>query len=368
MRVMIAAAGTGGHINPGIAIANEIKKNEPNSKIVFIGTNNGIEKDLVPRAGYELKTLDAYGLQRKISLQNFKRICKTLRSYKNAKKMVREFKPDIIIGTGGYICGPVISAGLKYKVKTVLHESNAFPGVAVKLLSRKVDTVMLGFEDAKERLPKAKNVVVTGTPTKVYKIELSETKKCKLKEELDIKNNLPIVLAFGGSQGAESINKSLTKIINNKLNNNYQLVWAVGKDKYENIKKQINNNNNVKLLPYIYNMEEVLNLADVIVSRSGAMTITEITRCHKPAIFIPFPFATENHQEYNAKVLEKVGAAKIILDKELNSQSLNSNINEIISNRQKMLEMGEKTKKVEIKNVEEKIYTEINKLLKNNAL
>ena len=318
MRVIIAAAGTGGHINPGIAIANEIKKNEPDSEIIFIGTNNGIERDLIPRAGYTLKTLDAYGLQRKPSIQNLRRMYRTLKSYKKAKEIVKEFKPDIIIGTGGYICGPVISAGLKYNIKTTLHESNAFPGVAVKLLSGKVNTVMLGFEDAKKRLPKAHKIVVTGTPSKVYKINLSENKKNELKQSLDIKNNLPIVLVFGGSQGAESINNSLVEIVNNKLNSNYQLIWSVGQSKYEDIKKQLNNTNNVKLLPYIYNMEEILNLADIVVARSGAMTITEVTRCHKPAIFIPFPYATENHQEYNAKVLANIGAAKIILDKDFN--------------------------------------------------
>lgn len=363
MRVIIAAAGTGGHINPGIAIANEIKKNEPKSEIIFVGTNTGIEKDLVPRAGYELKTLDAYGLQRKVSVQNLKRIIKTIKSYKKAKEIVKKFRPDIIIGTGGYICGPVISAGIKYNIKTILHESNAFPGVAVKLLSGKVDTVMLGFEDAKNRLPKAKNIVVTGTPTKVSKIELTQAKKNELKSNLDIISNLPIVLAFGGSQGAESINRSLLEIINNRLNENYQIIWAVGKDKYKEIENKIKIYNNVKLLPYIYNMEEILNLADLVVARSGAMTITEITRCHKPAIFIPFPFATENHQEYNAKVLEKIGSAKIILDKNLTSQILNKNINEIIQNRETMQEMGEKNKTIEIKNVEENIYREIKKLL-----
>ncbi len=363
MRVIIAAAGTGGHINPGIAIANEIKKNEPDSEIIFIGTNNGIERDLIPRAGYTLKTLDAYGLQRKPSIQNLRRMYRTLKSYKKAKEIVKEFKPDIIIGTGGYICGPVISAGLKYNIKTTLHESNAFPGVAVKLLSGKVNTVMLGFEDAKKRLPKAHKIVVTGTPSKVYKINLSENKKNELKQSLDIKNNLPIVLVFGGSQGAESINNSLVEIVNNKLNSNYQLIWSVGQSKYEDIKKQLNNTNNVKLLPYIYNMEEILNLADIVVARSGAMTITEVTRCHKPAIFIPFPYATENHQEYNAKVLANIGAAKIILDKDLKGQILNTNIVEIVQNQNKMNEMGFKAASVEIKNVEEKIYNEIRSII-----
>lgn len=364
MRVIIAAAGTGGHINPGIAIANEIKKNEPNSEIIFIGTNNGIEKDLIPRAGYKLEILDAYGIERKVSFENLKKMIKTLKSYRVAKKIVKEFKPDIIIGTGGYICGPVISAGLKYNIKTMLHESNAFPGIAVKLLSSKVDTVMVSFEDAKKRLPKAKNVVITGTPTKVSKIDLSDNQKIKLKSDLNITNNLPLVLAFGGSQGAESINKSLVEIINNNLNKDYHLIWAVGKDKYDNIRKQITNPNNLSLLPYIYNMEEVLNLVDVVVSRSGAMTITEIARCHKPAIFIPFPYATENHQEYNARALKDVDAAKIILDKNLNSKILNDTIYEIIKDKNIMEKMAKNAEKVEIKNVEEKIYEEIKKLIK----
>lgn len=363
MRVIIAAAGTGGHINPGIAIANEIMKNNPESEVLFIGTDGGIETDLVPRAGYKLKTLDAYGLARKISIQNIKRMYKTLKSYKEAKKIVKEFNPDIIIGTGGYICGPVISAGLKYNVKTMLHESNAFPGIAVKLLAKKVDTVMVGFEDTKKRLPKVKNIVVTGTPTKVRKINLSNEAKDKLRKELHINNNLPIVLVFGGSQGAESINKSLSNIINNHMNNNYQIVWAVGKKNYEDVREGVRDEKNAEILPYIYNMEEVLNLADVVVSRSGAMTITEIARCHKPAVFIPFPYATENHQEYNARVLGDVGAAIVILDKELNSQELNKTINEMIQNKAQLNIMGQNAEKVEVKNVEERIYNEIEKVL-----
>ena len=167
MKVIIAAAGTGGHINPGIAIANEIKNHYPSADITFIGTPRGLENDLVPRAGYKLKTIEAYGIKRQISLSNLKNAYKTLKSYKLAKKIVKDIKPNIIVGTGGYICGPVFSGAFKYGIPTVIHESNAFPGIAVKLLSKKTNTVLVGFEDTKKRLPKAKNVVVTGTPTKV---------------------------------------------------------------------------------------------------------------------------------------------------------------------------------------------------------
>lgn len=371
MKILIAAAQTGGHINPGIAIANKIKQENQDAEIIFIGTEKGIENDLVPRAGYKLEIIEAHGINRKINLENIKNMFKTLKGYKQARKIVARIKPDLVIGTGGFICGPVISAALKYKIPTVLHESNAFPGVAIKILSKKVNLVLLGFEDAIKRLPKAKNIVVTGTPTKIKNINLTEEEKARIKKEIGLTNNLPIVLVFGGSQGAKSINNTLVNIIKNKLNQGYQIIWAPGPKQYEDIKNilfidniEIDNIENAKIVPYIYNMEEIMNISDVIVSRSGAMTITEVAKLGKPAIFIPFPFATENHQEYNAKVLANVGAAKIILDKDLDALILSETLENIVNDKEKLKEMGEKAKTVSIENVEEKIYEEIKKVIK----
>lgn len=290
-----------------------------------------------------------------------------MKSYKTAKNIIKEIKPDIVIGTGGYICGPVFSGAFKYKIPTVIHESNAFPGVAVKVLSKKTDTVLVGFEDAKKRLPKAKNVVVTGTPTKVNKIDLTEEQKQTIKKQFKINNNLPVVTVFGGSQGAESINKCFIDIINNKLNSDYQIIWAVGQKKYEEVRNSIKELYNAAVVPYIYNMEEVLNLADLVVSRSGAMTITEVAKCGKPAIFIPYPYATENHQEYNARVLANVDAARIVLDKELSSEKLNNEIKNIITDKQKQVQMAKNAEKIAIKDVNEKIYKEIEKLIKKST-
>lgn len=373
MKVVIAAAGTGGHINPGIAIANKIMEKEPDSKIIFIGTPRGLENDLVPRAGYDLKTIDAYGINRKINLDNIKRLYKTTKSVGEAKKILKEFKPDVVIGTGGYICVSVGIAANRLKIPIVLHESNAFPGVAIKLLSKKAKAVLLGFEDAKTRLPKAKNVVVTGTPTKIKSSKLTDEEKANLRSALMLKNELPLVLVFGGSQGARSINNAIIGIIENKLNKNYQIIWAAGKGNFENIKKQlaeknmdIDNIENAKIMPYIYNMQEVMETSDLVVSRSGAMTITEISNLAKPAIFIPFPFATENHQEYNARVLEKVGAAKIILDKNLNYKNLNDTIELMVENKEQLKEMGKKAGKIANTNVEENIYNEIRNILSKN--
>lgn len=370
MKTIIAAAGTGGHINPGIAIANQIKKQEPDSQIIFIGTNRGLENDLVPRAGYELKTINAYGFDRSLSIKNIKKIYQTFHSIKEAKKIIEDFKPDIVIGTGGYICVPVGMAAKNKNVPVLLHESNAFPGVAVKMLSKKAKKVLLGFEDAKERLPKAKELVVTGTPTKVKKVLISENKKQEVLKQNRLNENKPIVLFFGGSQGAQSINKSLLEIITNRMNENYQIMWASGPAQYEEVKKVLKENEldieaipNVTIVPYIYNMEEIMNIVDLVVSRSGAMTITEIANVGKPAIFIPFPFATENHQEYNAKVLEKVGAAKIILDKNLTAKILNKEIEDIVKDKAKTINMGKNASKVAISNVEKNIYKEIRKVV-----
>ena len=392
MRAIIAAAGTGGHINPGIAIANKIMEEEPDSKIIFIGTNRGLEVDLVRRAGYELKTIDAYGISRSFTVKNVKRLLKTVRSIKTAKNIIKEFKPDIIIGTGGYICVPTFKAANELKVPYIIHESNALPGIATKLFSKKAKKVLLGFKEAKDRLKYTENVVITGTPTKIKNLHYSDETIENKKEELKFDKNRKLVLVFGGSQGAKSINKAVKDLIVkreraekntlslmnksgqmttiNLSNDDYQIIWAVGKGQYDEIKKEfenekidIDNIENVKAFPYIYNMEDVMNVADLIVSRSGAMTITEIEKLGKPAIFVPFPYAAENHQEYNARAVEKVGAAKVILDKDLNSEILDKTINEIINNDEELKQMGKRSLLLSINNVDDKIYTEIKSIV-----
>lgn len=366
MKVLIAAAGTGGHINPAIAIANKIKEKNPESKIIFVGTNRGLENDLVPRAGYELEKIDAYGITKQISIDNMKKMFKTLQSYSQAKKLIKKIEPDLVVGTGGYICGPICLAATKNKIPVVLHESNAFPGMTVKMLSKKVDKILLGFEDAKPRLQKAKKLVVTGTPTKFIGLELSETEINAKKKELGFNSDLPLILVFGGSQGAKTINETIINIIEKKINSNYQILWASGPKQYDVIKEELENKNininnikNVKILPYIYNMEEVMKISDLIVSRSGAMTITEIAISGKPAIFIPLPSRSANRQEDNARAMEKLDAAKVILNENINAEILNKTINEIISDKANMKKMGDNAKIIATKNVEDKIYNEL---------
>lgn len=371
MKVIISAAGTGGHINPGIAIANKIKEKEPDSEIVFFGTNRGLENDLVPRAGYKLITIEAYGIQPKITIKNIKQIFETIKSTKIVKKFIDEFKPDIVIGTGGYICGPVFAAANSRKIPTVLHESNAYPGRAVKLFAKKADVVFVGFEEAKNNLKNAKKVIVTGTPTKIKKMDINKSQRLHILNSLGLNDILPTVLVFGGSQGAQRINETLCDILIKKQNKKYQLIWATGPKQFDIVKSKLENNNldianikNAKILPYIYNMEELINISDLVVCRSGAMTITELAIVEKPAIFVPLPSVGANRQEDNARVMEKLNSAKVILNADINAEILNIDIEEMIFNMDMLNEMGKNANKIAVKNVEDKIYNEIKNILK----
>ena len=371
MKAIIAAAGTAGHINPGLAIANKIMQEDKNSEIIFIGTDRGLENDLVPRASYKLKTIYAYGLSKKISIDNLKKLYKTYKGYGQAKKIIKEFNPDIVIGTGGYICGATITAAHSLKIPTMLHESNAFPGMAVKMLAKKTNTILVSFKDAISRIKNAKKIVYTGTPVKIRKKEYNENQKDKIIKDIKLSKNKPIVLVFGGSQGAKKINDTIIEIIKNKQNKNYQIIWAAGPKQYDIIKEilkkekiDIENIEQVRIVPYIYNMEEVMNISNIIVARSGAMTVTEIANLGKPSILVPLPNVSHNHQLYNAKVLEKINAAKIILDDEMKAETLNNMIEEIVLDKNKIEEMGKNALKVSTTDVEEKIYSEIKKLVK----
>lgn len=372
MKVLIAAGGTGGHINPGIAIANKIKKEEPSAKIIFVGTNKGIEKDLVPKAGYELKMIRSAGISKKINIDNFKNITKILLGIKDSSKLIKEFKPDVVIGTGGYVSAPVFFAASMKKVPTILHESNAFPGKTVRLLSKRVDKVLAGFEETKKRLPNAKETIITGTPTKMNNLQFSSFEKSNIINSLGLDNTRPIVLVFGGSQGAKKINEAMIQILSKKDKKEYQIIFAPGPKQYEFVKEELQKANvniekieGVKILPYIYNMEQIMNIADLVVSRSGAMTITEISIVGVASILIPFPFAAEDHQNYNAKVLEKIDSAKIILDKDLDGRILENTICSLIKDKTKLKQMGQNARKIAINDSQERIYKQIKLVCKN---
>jgi len=254
----------------------------------------------------------------------------------------------------------------------MLHESNAFPGKAVTMLAKKTDCIMVSFEDAISRIKNAKKIVYTGTPTKITKKDYTKEEIENMKKTAGFDINKPIILVFGGSQGAQAINEAIIGIAKKNLNKDYQIIWATGpkqydiiKEKFENENLNINNVKNMKIVPYIYNMEEVMNMSDIIVARSGAMTVTEISNLGKTSILIPLPNVSNDHQLYNAKVLEKIEEAEIILNNELTQSNLNETINSIVTDTEKMKTMGQNALKEASYNTQDKIYTEIKETLDN---
>ena len=364
MRVVFACAGTGGHINPAIAMANLIIKKEPDSKILFIGTEEGLENKLVTNAGYDIKHIRTGKILRQLTLKNITALRNAYKGIGDAKNILKEFKPDLVIGTGGYICGSVMKAATKLKIPYILHESNAFPGVSVKLLAKNAKCVMLGFEAAKDRISKEAKTVYTGTPAKFSEEDIINLDRNECLKKLNLENiNKKIVLITCGSQGAKRVNEVSLSMIKKYLDKDIFYVLVTGDKNYDDMleqKKEIEKeigkslDDYLRLEKFVFNMDEMYKVADLCITRAGAMTISELALAHKPSILIPLPTAAENHLFFNAKVLEDVGAAKIIEQKDLTEESLMNAVKNIINEGTE--KMGENAAKVIVKNVEEKIY------------
>ena len=368
MKVIIACAGTGGHINPGIAIANEVKKNEPESKILFLGTETGLENKLVPKAGYELKHIRAGRFYRKLTLKNIKNITNAYMGIYDAKKILNEFKPDVVVGTGGFICMPVMKAAKKLHIPYVLHESNAFPGLSVRVLSKSAEKVLLGFEAAKEKLEG--KCIFTGSPTKFNMENMMKLDKTKCKEELNLTHeiqNKKVIFVTGGSQGARKFNQVVIDMVKKYKSEEFFVVIATGLKNYEETIESIKGqelDKYLRIVDYVYDMDKMYKASDLLITRAGALTVTEISIARRPAILIPLPYAAENHQLYNAKMLENAKAGIVIEESVLNEDLLYDKIISVMSDEEKLKQMGENAAKLYLPNVEERIYKEIKDIVK----
>lgn len=363
MRYIITGGGTGGHINPGIAIAKEIKANEPDAEILFVGTENGLEGNLVPREGFDIRFIEVKGFRRKLSIDTFKTIGKLLKSFGQIRRIFREFKPDAVIGTGGYVCGPVVLSAALKKIPTLIHEQNAFPGVTNKILSRYVDEVAISFEESRSRFNGKAKITLTGNP---IRNELFLLDKDKAREKISLPKDEPMVVIFGGSLGAEHINDCvIDMIINHHKEISYKLILATGLKNYDKLIKNIKYPlpENIQIVPYIYNMGEVLAAADLAVTRGGAITVSELSALGVPSILIPSPFVAENHQEFNARALEGRGAAVVILQCQLTSEILFGQIKKLINNKDLRNKMASAAKKYGISNASAAIYSLIQKAI-----
>lgn len=361
MRVICAGGGTGGHINPAIAIAKHIAQKNKDSEFLFIGTKGGMEKTLVPKAGFNIEFIDVSGFKRSLTLSNIKTMFKAGASILKCMKIIRNFKPDIVVGTGGYVSGPVLASASLLKIPTLILEQNVFAGMTSKMLSKMVDTVCLGFEETRPSFPKAKNVVLTGTP---IRNELFLTDKQSARAALGL-DERPFVVCFGGSLGAEKINNCMCEFINKRQDNKFQILFATGENGYNDVTSKIKNvSKDIRIVPYIYNMEQVMNAADLLICRSGAITTCEIAALGKPSILIPSPNVTDNHQHYNAKALSDKDASVLITESQLNEnpEILNNTIVELLNDKNRLQKMSENAKKIGIKDGCDRIYNEIKKL------
>ncbi|ARK31092.1 undecaprenyldiphospho-muramoylpentapeptide beta-N-acetylglucosaminyltransferase [Halalkalibacter krulwichiae] len=355
MRVVVSGGGTGGHIYPAISLIKEIKRKHKDAEILYIGTETGLEADIVPREGIPFKTIRISGFKRKISLENIKTVTRFITGTSRAKKLINQFKPDVVIGTGGYVCGPVVYAAAKLKVPTVIHEQNSVPGLTNKFLSKYVDRIAICFEEARPFFPN-KKVVFTGNPRASDTLNVDPVSG---RSSLGLDKNKKTVLIVGGSRGARPINDAFVSVINEWSEKSYQVIYVTGAVHYDAVMEKVNEaglGSNVIVKPFIHNMPDVLGAIDLIVARAGATTLAEVTALGLPSILIPSPYVTNNHQEKNAKALKDSGAAIVRKESEMNGQTLLDDIDFVLTNEENWRVMHEATKKLGVPNAADHLY------------
>lgn len=372
MKVLFTCGGTGGHINPALAVAKMLKERRPESEILFVGSSRGMESRLVPAEGFELKTIDIEGVSRKLTpaalVNNLRVVRKVISSRAKAKKILREFKPDVVVGTGGYACYPVLNCASKLQIPTIIHESNAYPGLVTRTLGAKLSRVLINFEATKGYLKYDHNVKTIGMPVRQ---DMLYKDKAEARSELSL-DEKPLVVSFFGSLGAREMNRVMAEFIKLECKENlFNHIHATGKfgnswmpQLLSEAGIDVERYPNLELREYINDMPRVMAAADLVICRGGASTVSELAAVGKPAIIIPSPNVAENHQEKNASVLESVGGAVMLREAEVNPEKLYNTAKELILNPDKLKEMSRALSKVAILDGCERIYKEIVELSK----
>lgn len=354
MRIIVSGGGTGGHIYPALAVVEDLLKQEPDSKVLYVGSKRGLESSIVPKQNIEFIPLEIQGFKRSLSLDNFKTVHLFLKSVRQAKKIIKEFKPDLVLGTGGYVSGAVVYAAARLKVPTMIHEQNSVVGLTNKFLSRFVDKIGIGFQDAATQFP-AEKVVFTGNPRAQQVANIHSDFSWT---QFDLKDDVSTVLIFGGSQGAPKINQAVSEAINDFNDKDYQVVFVTGKKRYDSVLEKLRGQRispNIAILPYIDNMPQVLPKVDLMVGRSGATSIAEITALGIPAILIPSPYVTADHQTKNTMSLVNAGAAEMIKEDDLTGQSLYLAVNTLMSDDVKRDQMAANSAKLGVPDAADRV-------------
>lgn len=358
MRVIISAGGTGGHIYPALAILNKIKQKDKNAKILYIGTDNRMEKDIVPKTGYDFVGIKIDGFYRKLSLKNFRSVYLFLSGVSKCKKIMKEFKPDIVIGVGGYVCAPVVYAAHKLGIKCCIHEQNSIFGITNKFASSFVDKVFISFKSTEGSIKDKNKVIYTGNPCS----ENAINSKVIDKKEYGLNPTKKLVLIVMGSLGSKTINDKMKDMLTLFNNKEYEVVYVTGKNYYDEFKK-MKYTGNIKILPYINQMPSLLKKTDVLVSRAGASTLSEITALGVPSILIPSPYVTENHQYKNALDLVNNNAAVMLEEKDLKGDILLRKVEKILYDKLYLNKLKTNLKSYKVSDASSIIYDEIIKLL-----
>ena len=347
MRILITGGGTAGHIHPALAIADEIKKQYPDTEFLFVGAKGRMETEIVPRHGYSIKTVTIQGFSRRKSFaglsHNVKTVYYALTAGPSCKKILKEFKPDIALGTGGYVCGPILRQAAKQNIPIVLHDSNSFPGVTTKMLAKLAKVVCLPNEEAVPRIPEGANTIVTGNPIRA---DFYIYEKAQARKELNL-DDRPLLLSLGGSLGAARINELMVDVLKESYQTKeIQHLHATGKMEYDEVCEKLNaehiplNVDGMDIRPFIEDRPRCMAAADLVVCRCGAMTIGELLASGTPSILIPSPNVAENHQYYNAMTLVNNGAALCIEEKDASSEKLWETITSLIHDPARLEEMG----------------------------
>lgn len=370
-KILFATGGTGGHINPALAVAGYIRENYPKAEILFVGTADRMEAQLVPAAGYDFKTIEIQGFSRELNFEGLKHNIKTVnllfKSEGQAKKIIEDFKPDVVIGFGGYVSGPVLSVAARMGIPTAVHEQNAFPGVTNKNLAKKVDVVMLTAPEAEKLLKPKKPCVVTGLPIRG---EIISANKEFARAEMKL-DSRPLILSMGGSLGARAINEAVKYLILHRFEKKdcYYLhaTGKAGASMIDDIGKDVDLNANpqIMLREYINDMDRCLAAADLVVCRAGASSLSEIQALGKPSILVPYPYAAENHQYYNAKTMSDRDAAILIEEKDFTGERLLSEVEKLLSKPERLKKMGENARAMAILDASQRITECVCKIVKN---
>ncbi len=367
MKVILCGGGTSGHVNPALNIAKTIQKRYPDTEIMFIGTKRGIESSLVPKAGYAIDFVEVSGFSRKLTLKNIKAAWHAVTSVSAAKKIIKKFSPDLVIGTGGYVSWPTVKAASKLKIPTLIHEQNAFPGVTTKMLSKVVDKVCISFSGSEKFFDEAyrSKLILTGNPVIVDGISRSEARA-----QLGISESEPYILSYGGSMGAEKVNELVFSLMENySIPNSVRHRHAIGRVGYEKFsaiakEKGFDKHKNLEISEYIYDMNLHQAAADVIICRAGAMTLSELAIRGRASILIPSPNVTEDHQYKNARLLADAGAAIVCRESEIDGKLLAKHTQELLENTNKRIRMEESVKAFAMPNSIELIVDNALALLK----